>query len=105
MPTIPAKPLQQHLRDSPAHAPYCEERDRTFCSNEALEQHFRDFSVHAQTEQPSPSIMDSSFRSDEALEQHLQHSSEHASSLHCTVPGGRFLNCSLPITITITTIS
>jgi len=40
--------LQQHLRDSPVHAPSfeCESCDRVFGSEEALQQHLRDSSTH-----------------------------------------------------------
>jgi Zinc-finger double-stranded RNA-binding/Zinc-finger of C2H2 type len=71
------KALQQHLRDSPAHAPSfeCETCDRSFGSEEALEQHLRDSPVHA------PSFdcetCDRSFGSEEALEQHLRDSLGH----------------------------
>ena len=42
--------LDQHLRDSPAHAPSyeCELCDRSFGSEEALGQHFRDLLAHFQ---------------------------------------------------------
>lgn len=41
--------LEQHLRDSSVHAPSfgCEECDRSFSCNEALRQHLRDSPVHA----------------------------------------------------------
>ena len=40
--------LQQHLRDSPAHAATydCEEYDQEFNSEEALQQHVRDSLKH-----------------------------------------------------------
>jgi hypothetical protein len=47
--------LQQHLRDSPAHAPSfdCETCNRSFGNDEALEQHLRDSRIHQQdTETP-----------------------------------------------------
>jgi len=47
--------LQQHLRDSPAHAPSfdCDDCDRAFNSEEALQQHLRDSPNHQQvTETP-----------------------------------------------------
>jgi len=42
--------LQQHLRDSPAHAPSfdCDECEQSFNSEEALQQHLRDSPVHLQ---------------------------------------------------------
>ncbi|KAH6667298.1 hypothetical protein B0J14DRAFT_520018, partial [Halenospora varia] len=42
--------LQQHLRDSPAHAPSfdCETCNRSFGNEEALEQHLRDSRIHQQ---------------------------------------------------------
>jgi hypothetical protein len=41
--------LEQHIRDSPAHAPSydCETCDRSFASEEALKQHIRDSPAHA----------------------------------------------------------
>jgi hypothetical protein len=47
--------LQQHLRDSPAHAPSfdCDDCVRAFDSEEALQQHLRDPRIHHQeTETP-----------------------------------------------------
>jgi Zinc-finger double-stranded RNA-binding/Zinc-finger of C2H2 type len=40
--------LQQHLRDLPAHAPSldCETCDRSFDSEEALQQHLQDSRIH-----------------------------------------------------------
>ena len=40
--------LQQHLRDSPVHAPFfnCESCDRSFSSDDALWQHLRDSRAH-----------------------------------------------------------
>lgn len=63
------KALQQHLRDSPAHGRSfdCKECDRSFGCNEALQQHhLRDSPVHA------PSFeYGFIFCSDDVLEQHL----------------------------------
>ncbi|KAH8663688.1 hypothetical protein BGZ60DRAFT_379420 [Tricladium varicosporioides] len=75
--------LQQHLRNSPAHAPSfdCEHCDRAFNSEEALQQHLRDSPAHA------PSFdcddCDRSFDSGEALQQHLRDSPAHALSFDC----------------------
>ncbi|KFY74523.1 hypothetical protein V499_05456 [Pseudogymnoascus sp. VKM F-103] len=77
------KALQQHLRDSPAHALSfnCDDCDRSFSSEEALQQHLRDSPAHA------PSFdcddCDRSFNSEEALQQHLQDSPAHAPSFDC----------------------
>jgi hypothetical protein len=45
---------QQHLRDSPVHAPSfdCETCDRTFGSDEALQQHLRDLPAYQVPEIP-----------------------------------------------------
>ncbi|KAF2806329.1 uncharacterized protein BDZ99DRAFT_394372 [Mytilinidion resinicola] len=69
--------LQQHLRNSPVHLPLfdCDDCDRSFDSEEALEQHMRDSPAHA------PSFgcdtCDRSFGSEEALKQHLRDSHNH----------------------------
>lgn len=67
--------LQQHKRDAPAHAFDCTTCDRRFGSDTALQQHLRDSPAHA------PSFdcetCDRSFGSDEALEQHLRNSRRH----------------------------
>ena len=66
------KSLQQHKRDSLAHAFDCTACDRHYGSDTALQQHLRDSPVHA-----------SSFDCDdceEAVEQHLQDSPVHAPS-------------------------
>ncbi|KAK8913373.1 Zinc finger protein 358 [Metarhizium anisopliae] len=64
--------LEQHLRDAPVHAPSfeCSTCDRSFGSEEALEQHLRDAPVHAPSFECS--ACDRSFGSEEALEQHLR---------------------------------
>ncbi|KAN0081121.1 hypothetical protein V8E54_004325 [Elaphomyces granulatus] len=72
--------LQQHLRD---YAPLsvCETCDRACGSEEALKQHLWDSPVHA------PSFdcddCDRSFNSEEALQQHLRDSPAHAPSFVC----------------------
>ncbi|TAQ88222.1 hypothetical protein B7494_g3444 [Chlorociboria aeruginascens] len=69
--------LEQHLRDSPVHAPSfdCEDCDRCFDSAEALQQHLRNAPAHA------PSFdcktCDRSFGNDKALKQHLRDSPIH----------------------------
>jgi hypothetical protein len=69
--------LQQHKRDSPAHAQSfdCDDCDRSFGSEEALEQHFRDPPAHAQSFDCDD--CDRSFGSEEALEQHFRDSPAH----------------------------
>ncbi len=75
--------LQQHLRDSPAHATSfdCKACNRSFNSDEALLQHLRDSPAHA----PSfdCEVCSRSFNSDEALQQHLRDSPAHAPSFDC----------------------
>ena len=46
--------LEQHLRDSPAHAVTydCEECDRAFNTEQALEQHLRDSPAHSTSSYP-----------------------------------------------------
>lgn len=43
--------LEQHIRDSPAHAPNfdCDDCNRSFDSDEALQQHLRDSPAHRNT--------------------------------------------------------
>jgi hypothetical protein len=69
--------LQQHLRYSPRHAPSfdCETCDRSFSSKEALEKHLRDSPVHALSFDCE--TCDRSFGSEDALEQHLRDSPAH----------------------------
>ncbi|CAG7950532.1 unnamed protein product [Penicillium salamii] len=69
--------LDQHLRDSPVHAlSYdCEPCDRSFGSQDALGQHLRDSPVHALSYDCEP--CDRSFGSQDALGQHLRDSSAH----------------------------
>jgi hypothetical protein len=75
--------LEQHLRDSPVHAPSfeCETCDRSFSNEQALQQHLRDSQVH------TPSFdcddCDRSFNSEEALQQHLRDSPVHIPSFDC----------------------
>lgn len=73
--------LQQHLRDSPVHATLydCEICDRSFSSNEALQQHLRDSPVH--TASYNCKECDRSFGSDGALQQHLRDSPAHAETI------------------------
>ena len=67
--------LQQHKRESPAHTFDCRTCDRHYGSGTALQQHLRDSPVHA------PSFdcedCDRSFDSEEALQQHLRDSRIH----------------------------
>ena len=69
--------LDQHLRDSPAHAPSyeCELCDRSFGSEEALGQHLRDSPAHAPSYECE--LCDRSFGSEEALNQHFRDSAAH----------------------------
>ena len=71
--------LDQHRRDSPAHTHDCEECNRTFNTEEALEQHLRDSPAHAATFKCGG--CDRTFNTEEALQQHLR-----TSSAHCTSP-------------------
>lgn len=75
--------LQQHLRGSPAHALCydCEDCDRSFDSEEALQQHLRDSPAHA----PSYNCeyCNRLFNSEEALQQHLCDSPAHATCYDC----------------------
>ncbi|KAJ0163700.1 Zinc finger protein [Colletotrichum tanaceti] len=75
--------LEQHLRDSPVHAPSldCEACDRSFGSQEALEQHLRDPPSHRQNTDCKP--CNRSFGSQEALEQHLRDSPAHRQNTDC----------------------
>ncbi|RYN65003.1 hypothetical protein AA0119_g11515 [Alternaria tenuissima] len=56
--------LQQHERDSPAHAESfdCDECDRSFGSEEALAQHLRDSPIHRQVPETPLDIFFRSFR-------------------------------------------
>ncbi|KAF2188514.1 hypothetical protein K469DRAFT_565357 [Zopfia rhizophila CBS 207.26] len=73
--------LQQHKRDSLAHTFECTPCDRHYGSETALQQHLRDSPVHA------PSFdcndCDRSFNLEEALQQHLRDSPAHAPSFDC----------------------
>jgi hypothetical protein len=75
--------LDQHLRDSPAHAPSydCEPCNRSFGSQDALDQHLRDSPAHAPSYDCEP--CNRSFGSQEALDQHLHYSPAHAPSYDC----------------------
>jgi hypothetical protein len=66
--------LQQHLWDSPAHAPSfdCDDCDRAFDSEEALQQHLQDSPAYALSF--NCETCDRSFGNKEALEQHLRDS-------------------------------
>jgi ribosomal protein S26 len=81
------KALQQHLCDSPAHAPSfdCDDCDRSFNSEEALQQHLRDSPAHA------PSFdcddCDRSFNSEKALQQHLRASPVHQQDTETPLDG------------------
>jgi hypothetical protein len=66
-----AEALRQHLRDSLAHA-YCTDCSRLFGSEEALQQHLRYSPAHAQ-----------SSGSEETIEQPLQDSPAHAQPFDC----------------------
>jgi uncharacterized protein YlaI len=67
--------LQQHKRESPTHTFDCRTCDRHYGNEQALQQHLRDSPVHA------PSFdcedCDRSFDSEEALQQHLRDSRIH----------------------------
>jgi len=75
--------LQQHLRDSPAHAATfdCEECDRAFRTDDALQQHLRDSAAHAATFDCEE--CDRAFHTDDALQQHLRDSAAHAATFDC----------------------
>jgi heat shock protein HslJ len=75
--------LDQHLRDSPAHAVIydCEPCNRSFGSQEALDQHLRDSPAHAVIYDCEP--CNRSFSSQEALDQHLRDSPAHAVIYDC----------------------
>jgi uncharacterized protein YlaI len=67
--------LQQHKRESPAHTFDCRTCDRHYGSETALQQHLRDSPVHV----PSFDCEDcnQSFSNEEALRQHLRNSPAH----------------------------
>ncbi|TAQ90039.1 hypothetical protein B7494_g1665 [Chlorociboria aeruginascens] len=73
--------LQQHKRTSSAHTYDCRSCDRHYGSDQALQQHLRDSQLHA----PSFDCHDCnrSFDSEEALQQHLRDSPAHAPSFDC----------------------
>ncbi|KAL4888093.1 hypothetical protein BDV59DRAFT_148976 [Aspergillus ambiguus] len=82
--------LDQHLRDSPAHAPSyeCEPCGRTFGSQDALDQHLRDSPAHAPSYECEP--CGRTFGSQDALDQHLRDSPAHAPSYECEPCGRTF---------------
>ncbi len=69
--------LNQHLRDSPAHALSCNcgPCDRSFGSQDALNQHLRDSPAHTPSYDCGPCSR--SFGSQDALNQHLRDSPLH----------------------------
>ena len=75
--------LEQHRRDSPAHAVTfdCDDCSRSFNSEEALEQHRRDSPAHAVRFDCDDCSR--SFNSEEALEQHRRDSPAHAVTFDC----------------------
>ena len=75
--------LQQHLRDSPAHAVTldCDECDRAFDTEQALQQHLRDSPAHAVTFDCDE--CDRAFDTEQALQQHLRDSPAHAVTFDC----------------------
>ena len=73
--------LQQHKRDVSAHAFDCATCDRHFGSEEALDQHLRDSPAHAPAFDCES--CNRSFGSEEALDQHLRDSPAHAPSFNC----------------------
>jgi uncharacterized protein YlaI len=82
--------LQQHLRDSPVHAPSvnCHDCDRSFNNEEALRQHLRNSPAHAF----DCDDCDLAFDSEEALQQHLRDSLAHALSFDCETCDRSFSN-------------
>jgi hypothetical protein len=84
------KSLQQHLRDSPIHAPSfdCGDCDQSFSNEEALRQHLRNSPAHA----CDCDDCDLAFDSEEALQQHLQDSPAHAPSFKCETCNRSFGN-------------
>ena len=73
--------LQQHKRKSPAHTFDCRTCDRHYGSGTALQQHLRDSPVHARSFDCDD--CDRSFDSEEALQQHLRDSPARAPSFDC----------------------
>ncbi|KAK1572711.1 uncharacterized protein LY79DRAFT_594331 [Colletotrichum navitas] len=73
--------LQQHLRNSPVHAPSfeCETCNRSFGSEEALQQHLRDSPVHTLSFECE--TCNRSFNNNEALQQHLRDSPAHRQNI------------------------
>lgn len=74
--------LQQHKRDTPRHAFDCTACNRHFKNATAREQHLRDSPAHS--ESFSCDDCDQSFGSNEALEQHLRDSPAHTESFDCS---------------------
>jgi DNA-directed RNA polymerase subunit RPC12/RpoP len=77
--------LDQHTQDSPAHAPSyaCALCNRSFRSQEALDQHTQDSPAHAPSY--ACALCNRSFGSQEALDQHTRDSPAHASSYACAL--------------------
>jgi len=75
--------LEQHRRDSPAHAvPYnCEECDRAFNTEEALEQHRRNSPAHSVKHDCEE--CNRAFNTEQALEQHRRDSPAHSVKHNC----------------------
>jgi len=75
--------LEQHRRDSPAHAiPYsCEECDSAFNTEEALEQHRRDSPAHSVKHDCEE--CNRTFDTEQALEQHRRDSPVHSVKHDC----------------------
>jgi RNase P subunit RPR2 len=73
--------MKQHIRNSPAHAPFtCKDCNRSFKNEDALNQHLRDSSSH--TIRFHCEDCDLSFGSEDVLNQHLRESSAHVSSFN-----------------------
>ena len=73
--------VQQHQRDAPAHAFDCTTCDRHFGSDTALVQHLRDSPNHNSSFDCED--CDRTFNSEEALQQHLRDSPAHATTHDC----------------------
>ena len=73
--------LQQHRRDAPAHASYCTTCDRHFSNATALVQHLRHSPKHNSSFDCED--CDRSFNSEEALSRHLRDSPVHVTTFDC----------------------
>ena len=82
--------LQQHKRESPAHTFDCRTCDRHYGSGTALQQHLRDSPVHAPSFDCDDCVR--AFDSEEALQQHLRDSPVHALSFDCETCDRAFSN-------------